>query len=135
MGVALWQTHLFRGRELRILDSGNSVSRTHERLCRDSPLGGAPHKPDPRSRWICFHGGLHSPLWATMVAMDTRGHPPDSGLTGFAGFRPSVQLRPFRRPLLINCPRRNHWISRRKNGRALSWLNLREMVRQHPGVQ
>lgn len=88
VGAAVRQTHLFRGRELGekpsfghfILDSWFSVFRTHERFCRDSPLGGAPRKPDPRSRWICFHGGLHSPLWSSMVAMDTRGHPPEQGL-------------------------------------------------------
>ena len=75
------------GRELRqspalagFENPGVSVSRTRERLCRDSPLGGAPRKPDPRSRWICFHGGLHSPLWSAMVAMATRGHPPEQGL-------------------------------------------------------
>ena len=103
---------------------GVSVSRTRERLCRDSPLGGGPRKPDPRSRWICFLGGLHSPLWSAMVAMDTRGHPPEQGLRA-DGLGSSEA---FRRLWLINCPGRNRWLSRRKNGRALSWLNFREMA-------
>ena len=107
MGAALWQTHLFRGCELRILDSGSSLSPG-----RTSASAAIHHLGAPHASRIHVPAGFVStevytllcgPPWLPWILVATR-QSRVSGLTGFADFRPSVQLRPFRRPLLINCP-------------------------------